>query len=179
MAKRIEIPYSQKMLNEWFSYDYQNGVIKWKSRRRSEFKREGNYMRFVHEHLGKIAGVVSKDGYRSIMLENRMYLASRLIWIMVYGHLDKEKDVIHLNKKPDDLRLSNLRLVSQSINRSVHANDQNSNCNRRGVCYSRSKRKFVAYGCRDNKKVFLGVRSTFKEAEALRIEYEQSLPTID
>lgn len=55
-----------------------------------------------------------KDGYILVGVDNRLYLAHRLIWMMVYGEWPNVID--HKNGDPSDNRLVNLRNVNQSEN---------------------------------------------------------------
>ena len=64
---------------------------------------------------GDVAGYITDEGYRRVHVNNKMYTAHRLIWLWVYGYFPKGQ-IDHINGKPDDNQIKNLRDVDQSAN---------------------------------------------------------------
>jgi hypothetical protein len=66
---------------------------------------------------GKIAGTLNPDGYRRVCINYHIYLAHRLIWLIMTGRWP-EPEVDHKNTKRDDNRWDNLRqaTVAQNTN---------------------------------------------------------------
>lgn len=68
---------------------------------------------------GRVAGCVSNNGYRHIKIGKRMYLAHRLIWLIVHGewpdgqidHIDGDR----LNNAVDNLRVATAAQNLQNI----------------------------------------------------------------
>lgn len=76
-------------------FDYRDGELYWKVSR-------GNGMK-----IGDLAGTVRTDGYRSIQINGKLYLAHRLIFLYHYGYIPKEID--HIDSNPSNNNISNLR----------------------------------------------------------------------
>lgn len=65
--------------------------------------------------LWRPAGHADKTGYRRIMLDYKMYLAHRIIWLLVYGAWPKYF-IDHIDGNPSNNKIENLRDVSHSEN---------------------------------------------------------------
>ena len=55
----------------------------------------------------RIAGHITWDGYRKIVVDKANYHAHRLIWLYTYGSFPKNQ-IDHINGVRDDNRLDNL-----------------------------------------------------------------------
>lgn len=67
-------------------------------------------------HLaGKEAGTINGDGYRSIMIDGKLYQGHRLAWLYVYGVFPKGR-LDHVNGIKTDNRIINLREATPSQN---------------------------------------------------------------
>lgn len=64
---------------------------------------------------GERAGSIATKGYRQIGIAGRYYMAHRLAWLAVYG-CPPSRQIDHINGKPDDNRIANLRDVPGSWN---------------------------------------------------------------
>lgn len=85
-----------------FRYDPNTGHLYWK---------KGKDGRQLH----KPAGHADRTGYRRVMINYKMYLAHRLIWLLHYGEWPKQH-IDHIDGNPGNNRLENLRDVSRSVN---------------------------------------------------------------
>lgn len=65
--------------------------------------------------VGEEAGCVNRFGYRVVRLDNRLYRAHRLAWLLSYGEWP-QGDLDHVNGLRDDNRLRNLREVGRAGN---------------------------------------------------------------
>lgn len=80
----------KELLHSLFSYH--NGKLYWKDSK-------GN------KKAGTIAGVLREDGYRSIKVNNKSYLAHRLVFLFHHGYLPDEVDhKIGLSNNIENLR---------------------------------------------------------------------------
>lgn len=65
--------------------------------------------------IGATAGSVNKKGYVALCVDGKYYLAHRVVWLMAYGEWPKDQ-IDHINGIKTDNRLSNLRVVCNTIN---------------------------------------------------------------
>jgi hypothetical protein len=79
---------------------------------------------------GDVAGSEIGDGYRSIFIDNKRYLAHRLAWFYVHGEWPLVTD--HINRDRTDNRISNLRNTTYSVNNRNRSPVQNSSRRRFG-----------------------------------------------
>lgn len=114
MLKRYPIP-TQERLNSLFHYDESTGVLFWKERSLSFFKDEISQKKWNTRFAGKPAGSLSENGYLKITLDQRPYLAHRIVWKIKTG---EEPDYIdHCDLDRSNNRFKNLRIVNQAQNR--------------------------------------------------------------
>lgn len=64
---------------------------------------------------GKLANAKDRLGYVCLKINGKMYKAHRLAWAFVHGEFT-DQNIDHINGNPSDNRISNLRLVSHSVN---------------------------------------------------------------
>lgn len=64
---------------------------------------------------GKLANAKDRLGYVCLKISGKMHKAHRLAWAFVHGKFP-DHDIDHINGNPSDNRISNLRLVSHSVN---------------------------------------------------------------
>lgn len=91
-----------KILSELLEYYPTTGELFWKE---SPSKRVPK---------GSRAGSIDSSGQRQIKYQGKYYPASHVIWFIVYGYDPKEID--HMDRNPDNNRLSNLREVTHQQN---------------------------------------------------------------
>lgn len=115
------------------------------------------------------AGYVSnRDGYIRVMLNEKGYLAHRIIWEMHHGKIPSGMQIDHINHVRDDNRLENLRLVSNQDNQKNTKKGKNNKSGVTGVCWYPAYEKWRAYICIDGKQITLGYFSSISSAASAR-----------
>lgn len=129
--------------------------------------------------IGTVAGSTTKNGYISIGIGNKRYLAHRLAFYFVYGKWPKITD--HINRKRNDNRIINLREVDDyesNINRVVKGKNKSGF---RGVTERSGNlnHRFRATAkARNGKQVNLGHYKTAEEAHQAYLNYYKSMGII-
>ena len=95
-------------LREVIDYDHERGVFVRKVRLAQRHK--------VGDRADYEVGSGGLKGYCMIGIDSRAYLAHRLAWLYVHGEWP-ENDIDHINGCRNDNRISNLRDVTNSVNR--------------------------------------------------------------
>lgn len=89
-------------LDEVLSYDKATGDFYWKVALR-------------YGCIGKLAGTIKPNGYRSIRIGLKAYYAHRLVWLHETGEFPTQQ-IDHINRNKLDNRFINLRDVSSLLN---------------------------------------------------------------
>jgi hypothetical protein len=147
---------THKELLERLSYDPEIGVFTW-------LKSNSNKAR-----NGSEAGYVTSQGYRSININNKNYLAHRLAWFYVNGCFP-EKGLDHINRNRTDNRISNLRVSTHREN--------NMNREGKGCTYWERDNKWKAQIQVDKVNKHLGYFDTEEEARAVYFEAKKKYHT--
>jgi hypothetical protein len=130
-----------------------------------------------HKKNNKRAGSPNNRAkpYHSIFMLGSYFCAHRVIWIYHHGNIPKGLFVDHINRKHDDNRIENLRLLNASENkRNSIKTWASSNC--RGVSYIKSRAHRSAWLARisiNKKTVILGYFKSKEEAVKARRAAEQ------
>lgn len=110
------------------SYNPETGVFSWRDKKYS--KKGFN-----------ITGGKSRRGYERIGIKGVKYYSHRLAWLYVYGYWP-ENDIDHIDRDKGNNRINNLREVSRSCNNKNSGNMKNNKSGIKGVCFSRSHKKW-------------------------------------
>lgn len=95
---------TQERVRFLFTYDPHLGELRWRNPSSNRVKK------------GELAGKCKTDGRKETNVDNYRYKNTHLIWLYEYGHFP-EGVIDHINRKPNDDRLCNLRDVSLNLNR--------------------------------------------------------------
>lgn len=156
---------TQQLLEQLFSYDPNEGVLRWKAQRGPI-------------RAGRIAGHLTRNGYRSVSITldgiERSYLVHRIVWFRQTGQWPKNV-IDHVNGDKNDNRLRNLRDVS------LIENGQNTRKARAGVPVGVSKRvynygtRYVAQLKYQGHKYHLGEYRSMEEARGAYLKKRHEL----
>jgi hypothetical protein len=147
---------TQTRLKELFSYNAETGL----------FKRFRN--------LGPkkdIAGHIATKGHRQIMVDKKLYMAHRLAWLYVYGDFPNTL-IDHINRNPDDNRISNLRLATSSQNQENTKTRTDNLCGYKGISFNKKENKWRARISKHGKTNHLGRFSSIDLAIQARKDAE-------
>ena len=141
------------MLSNLLTYDPETGVISWKVNR-------------GRVKAGDAAGYHHKgDNYIYVKIRPNRYPAHRLAWFLHYGRWP-ENVIDHINGNGSDNRLCNLREATISENMFNSRTPKSNTSGRKGVCYDKLNKKWMAYVGFDGRFINLGRYSTLEEADA-------------
>lgn len=156
---------------ECFSYAPETGEFFWRERPRDHFSTDTAHIRFNSNFAGsKVYVKLDKDGYRILRATchtlpgRRLELkAHRVAWFLHFGE-EPAQQIDHINRECADNRISNLRLVSPSINQRNKGLGKNNKSGASGVRYRRDIRRWCAEIGVTRKTICLGYFATFHEA---------------
>lgn len=154
---------SSEMLHGLFTYDPCTGVLIHKVRSEGHNVRDWN-----RKYAGKPAGGKQNHGYVQVGVNTKdgykLYLAHRLIFMMLYGYIPEEID--HINRDRADNRLENLRGATRSQNQAHRVQVTISKSGYRGVWFDKGTGKWRAGISVDGRGKTIGRYAT-KELAAL------------
>lgn len=100
---------TQDEVRRLFDYDAATGALIWKP--------QPQWRPNMRSRLeGKRAGSSRKDGYLTVGVRGREYLAHRLVWLLVNGEIPEGLEIDHIDRNPANNKLDNLRLVNRAGN---------------------------------------------------------------
>jgi len=136
-----DIPEFCKYLKRILSYNPSTGNLRWKERLPLS---RGDKI-FNGRCAGNVAGSVGKvNKYVRVTIDDKLYLAHRLAWLMVYGEFPKEH-IDHINHDRADNRLSNLRSVTRKENQRNQSISSNSKSGVMGVYWHVKSKAWEAH----------------------------------
>ena len=118
--KEIPINY----LYEIFDIDFEEGVLRWKTRPLSHFKTRRAFSSWNAKYPGSIAGHKIKKGYFKTSINGTAIFCHRVIYAMFFYEWPTCQ-VDHINRNRDDNRIKNLRSVTNTGNQK----NRKINCN--------------------------------------------------
>ncbi len=122
---------TQMELRILFSYDPKTGNLVNLTRRSQSVK------------PGMVAGTLTKTGHIRIIIRKKKYLAHRLVWVHLKGEWP-DGPLDHINGRPDDNRIENLRLATLSQNSMNSGRRADNTSGFKGVFWNKKNNNWVA-----------------------------------
>lgn len=147
-------------LRNALAYDPETGALIWR-------ERADQHQRWNTRYARKPAGKTHHSGYISIKFRGRWLQAHRVAWAITYGtwpdgHID------HINGRPGDNRIANLRVVSDRENARNQGVSRNNTSGRTGVFWSARTARWRATIKVQYRSIYLGDFTDFSMAVAAR-----------
>ena len=114
-------------------------------------------------HIGKRAGSLHINGYRTVYVDGRSYPEHHLVWLWHHGVIPKELD--HENGNPSDNRIGNLRLSTRCENMWNQDARKNNTSGYKNVTWHKAANKWAAQIRYMGKRKHLGVFDDAKDAD--------------
>lgn len=152
--KALDLGYLKSILD----YDPASGMFRWNVAMNGRIK------------IGQVAGTLSQDGHRKILIARRVYLAHRLAWFYVTGAWPRDQ-IDHRNNDPDDNRFDNLREATRLQNNANCRVRKDSGTQVKGVHWHKRTRRWYALIRMNGKSVHLG---SFATVEAAKAAYDKA-----
>ena len=109
---------------------------------------------------GKLAGTITTTGYRQVSVDNKLYLAHRVIFAMHWGFLPRFID--HIDGNSENNAIDNLRESSKSLNACNAKLPSHNTSGTKGVIWAKRENKWIARVQINKKIIHLG---TFKDLD--------------
>ena len=151
---------TQERLKKVLNYDPETGIFTWRKRLSPSVR------------VGAVAGRVSNKGYIQIGIDLKRITAHRLAWLYVHGQFPPNF-IDHINHKKTDNRISNLRLVTNSINAKNLPRRKDNTSGFTGVYWLASSGKWMSLIDADGRRVYLGIFKKIEDAANARKEAEE------
>ena len=105
---------------------------------------------------------MAATGYRVVRIDGQLYLAHRLVWLILHGSWPTEID--HINRNRADNRPVNLREVTSAENKANTGLSVRNTSGRKGVSWNKQLRKWQATAQIAGRSRYLGVYTDLGEA---------------
>ncbi|MCG7598861.1 HNH endonuclease [Halomonas sp. McH1-25] len=163
----------REYLWECFSYDADEGVLRWNAERPAKhFRHAVRYVKWLEENGGKAAGSAYQAGSTSYvrLSIDGVKLPGHTVVLAMHGiTVPKGMMVDHLNGDGIDNRLENLRVVTPQLNSRNRRMNPNNTSGANGVYWCEKRRRWIAQG----PKIYLGAYKEKSEAIRARKNWEK------
>lgn len=131
-----------EVVRELLELDASTGLLVWKSRPQSWFSHPDAWRLFEAQRVGTVAGTM-RGGYRRIEIFGSAINSSWIVWALTHGEWPTH-EVDHRSRARDDDRPDQLRVATRSQNQCNVGVRCNNKCGVKGVCWSATKRRWIA-----------------------------------
>jgi hypothetical protein len=162
----------QSRLHELFEFDADASVLIWRVRPVETFATVLASNAWNARFAGAVAGYISRQGYRRIVIDGKRRQAHRMIWIFANGDIPDSMQIDHINGVRDDNRVANLRTVTHAENGRNSSMRRDNTSGMLGVRWNKRDRKWRAKIVIDGQIMHLGNFDTLEAAAAARAAAE-------
>ena len=106
------------------------------------------------------------QGYVIIRVRGKDYRRSYLVWVLHKGQIEEDLQIDHMNRKRNDDRIENLRVVT-------HLENQHNKHMKKGYTYYPKTGKYKVRIGINNKEKYLGYYDTKEEALSVYLEAKE------
>ncbi len=164
MAKK-PLP-SPEELRQLLRYEPETGKLFWLPRPREMFTSDRSFNTWNVRFAGAEAfATVHRQGYRCGVIAGEKCLAHRAVWAVHSGRWP-ENQIDHINGDKTDNRIANLREATHAENLQNSRRPSRNTSGFKGVCFDRSRGKWMARIHADGRDRMLGRFDTPEEAHA-------------
>lgn len=167
--KRVGKPLPDpEQLRKLLRYEPETGKLYWLKRPVDLFSAERFRRIWNSRWAGQEAFTCkNRHGHFAGHLLGQKLLAHRVIWALVHG-VDPKGDIDHINGRPDDNRIENLRVVTHSGNMRNQRMYRNNKSGVTGVYWLARENKYRAFIKVNNRTRYLGCFDTLGQAAKAR-----------
>lgn len=122
---------------------------------------------------GDIAGYNHSNGYKLITIDGCKIYCHHLAWLYMYGEWPKYID--HINGKPDDNRITNLRKSTHQQNMFNKKKYKNNKSGYKGTYWNNECQKWAASIRINGKNIHLGLYDSVEQAHQAYLEKAKNL----
>jgi hypothetical protein len=152
---------TREKLKEALEYNPETGKFFWKIRTSKRI------------HIGDEAGCLAGNGHILIRMYGKLYQASRLAWLYVYGENPLE-EIDHKDVNSSNNKIDNLRLATRMQNQWNTRVTSRSKTGIKGVCWNKSSNKWHVQINHNNQRVYSAYFDDLNETkEAMLREREK------
>lgn len=105
---------------------------------------------------GSQCGSRNTRGYYQVRAPHKLYMAHRLIWVMMTGEDPGDLEIDHVNNVIDDNRWSNLRLADRSHNMFNASKARSNSSGSKGVFWRKDCSTWIGLIVADGVRYYLG-----------------------
>jgi len=151
---------NQKLLKALLDYDPETGSFTWKRRTPDLFDDSRGYAErsckaWNNKFLKKTPGHLTEDGYITIGIFNKNYLAHKLAWIWMTGSTPDEID--HADRNKSNNKWDNLRAATRPQNAANKLKNRTNTSGFKGVFWHPGASKWMAQICVNRRSIYLGI----------------------
>lgn len=163
---------TQQDVQQLLDYDSTTGLLYWKTRSPDLFNNQRLCNSWNAQYAGKEAFTSDNGrGYKQGTINNKLYKAHRIIFLMNYGYWPDQID--HIDQNRSNNRLSNLREVSNTENQKNARKRVDNTSGKTGVTWNKLVNAWYARIGVNGVKVTIGRFDTKEEAIKARLEAEK------